>query len=147
MRMSGSGRRGERPGAADNPPDAADLIRPALEDGTIGIIPCDGDKVHAAVGQEINRLLADGFKSTDIAVISLRGRMFDGNIMHRTELGGLPIVQATDDRAGLNIVCDTFLRYKGLERLAVIVTDLRADHSRYAVRMNIALAVPSASCG
>jgi hypothetical protein len=65
--------------------------------------------------------------------------MFDGNIMHRTELGGRPIVQATDDRAHEHIVCDTFLRYKGLERLAVIVTDLRCDSSRYAVRMNIAV--------
>jgi hypothetical protein len=132
------GERGEE-GAASEAPAAADLIRQALDDGTIGIIPCDRDKVHEAVGQEIKRLLAEGFKPTDIAVISLRGRMFEGNIMHRTELGGNPIVQATDDRAHENIVCDTFLRYKGLERLAVIVTDLRRDSGKYAVRMNIAI--------
>ena len=59
--------------------------------------------------------------------------------MHRTELGGRPIVQATDDRAPDHVVCDTFLRYKGLERLAVIVTDLRRDSEKYAVRMNIAI--------
>jgi 16S rRNA U1498 N3-methylase RsmE len=83
--------------------------------------------------------LAEGFKPTDIAVISLRGRMFDRNIMHCTELGGRPIVQATDDRAKEHIVCDTFLRYKGLERLAVIVTDLCRDSEKYGVRMNIAI--------
>lgn len=130
--------RGEA-GAVPDVPAAADLIRQALDDGTIGILPCDRDKVHDAVGREINRLLAEGFKPTDIAVISLRGRMFEGNIMHRTDLGGRPIVQATDDRAKDNIVCDTFLRYKGLERLAVIVTDLRINSLRYAVRMNIAV--------
>ena len=59
--------------------------------------------------------------------------MFNQNIMHRAELGGHPIAQATDDRAHENIVCDTFLRYKGLERLAVIITDLRHDSSRYPV--------------
>ncbi len=133
--------RGEAGTAPEAPPgpESPDAVRLPLDDGTIGIISCDRDKVHEAVGQEINRLLAEGFKPTDIAVISLRGRMFDGNIMHRTELGGRPIVEATDDRAREHIVCDTFLRYKGLERLAVIVTDLRIDSSRYAVRMNIAI--------
>lgn len=64
---------------------------------------------------------------------------YKSKFMHRTELGGHPIVQATDDRAHENIVCDTFLRYKGLERLAVILTDLRRDSDRYAVRITIAI--------
>jgi hypothetical protein len=116
-----------------------DSIHLALDDGTIGIAVSEADKVPMDVGKEINRLLESGFKHSDIAVISLRGRMFDQNIMHQQELGGHPIFSATDDRAKDHIVCDTFLRYKGLERLAVIVTDLLRESEKYAVRMNIAL--------
>ncbi len=116
-----------------------DAIRLGLDDGTIGIGASLRDKVHEAVGTQVNILLEQGFKPSDIAVISLRGRMFDENIMHRSKLGGHPIVPATDDRAPGHIVCDTFLRFKGLERLAVIVTDLSFESSKYNVRMNIAL--------
>jgi hypothetical protein len=38
-----------------------------------------------------------------------------------------------------NIICDTFLRFKGLERPAVIVTDLRMVRDRYETRMRIAV--------
>jgi hypothetical protein len=116
-----------------------DTLRLGLDDGTVGIGASLKDKVHEAVGTQINILLEQGFKPSDIAVISLRGRMFDENIMHRRELGGHPIVSATDDRAPEHVVCDTFLRFKGLERLAVIVTDLLFESSKYNVRMNIAL--------
>jgi hypothetical protein len=37
------------------------------------------------------------------------------------------------------VVCDTFLRYKGLERPAVIIADIKTEAERYAVRMNIAV--------
>jgi len=113
-------------------------VRLGLDDGTIGLAVSDADKVQAEVGRQISRLLESGFKPSDIAVISLRGRMFEQNIMHQKELGGHPIVQATDDRAQDHIICDTFLRYKGLERLAVIVTDLNFASDKYDVRMNIA---------
>jgi hypothetical protein len=45
---------------------------------------------------------------------------------------------ATDPDARNHIVCDSFLRFKGLERPAVIVTDLRYVSDKYSVRMNIA---------
>lgn len=114
-------------------------IELGLNDGTIGIVISEREEAHDDVGKEINRLLEEGFKPHDIAVLSLRGRMFIQNIMHRKELGGHLIVQATDDRAKDHIVCDTFLRYKGLERLAVIVTDISSISSKYCVRMNIAI--------
>jgi hypothetical protein len=38
-----------------------------------------------------------------------------------------------------HIVADTFLRFKGLERPAIIVTDLRLVTDRADVRMHIAL--------
>lgn len=35
------------------------------------------------------------------------------------------------------IICDTFLRYKGLERPVVIVADVKTETERHGVRMNI----------
>jgi hypothetical protein len=46
---------------------------------------------------------------------------------------------ATDREAEENIICDTFLRFKGLERPAVIVTDLRLVSNLYEKRMHIAV--------
>ncbi|MBE3047500.1 hypothetical protein IMZ48_34305 [Candidatus Bathyarchaeota archaeon] len=37
------------------------------------------------------------------------------------------------------VVCNTFLRYEGLERPVVIVADVKTEAERYAVRMNIAI--------
>ena len=58
---------------------------------------------------------------------------------NRREIGGHPIVLATDPKAGESIICDTFLRFKGLERPAVIVTDLRLVSDLYEKRMHIAI--------
>jgi hypothetical protein len=65
--------------------------------------------------------------------------MYPGNIMHRKELGGCELARATDIAGRDHVVCDTFLRYKGLERPVVIVADVKTDAERYAVRMNIAV--------
>ena len=63
------------------------------------------------------------------------------NIMKRTsEFSGFKIVPATDPTAESNIVCDTFLRFKGLQRPVIIVTDLRLVSSRfYDIRMHLAI--------
>jgi hypothetical protein len=112
-----------------------------VADGTIKVIVC-GDteaEAHEAVGREIRALKAEGFGESDIAVISLRGMMYPGNIMHRKQLGGCELAQATDLERRDRVVCDTFLRYKGLERPVVIIADLKTEAKRYAVRMNIAV--------
>ena len=112
-----------------------------VADGTIKVIGC-GDteaEAHEAVGREIRALKTEGFADSDIAVVSLRGMMYPGNIMHRKELGGCDLAQATDLAGRDRIVCDTFLRYKGLERPVVIVADVKTEAERYAVRMNIAV--------
>jgi len=72
-------------------------------------------------------------------VLSLRGRGSKEGITHRREIGGHRIVLATDPEAGDNMICDTFLRFKGLERPAVIVTDLRLVSNLYEKRMHIAI--------
>jgi len=112
-----------------------------VADGTIKVIVF-GDtegEAHEVVGREIRALKAEGFAESDIAVVSLRGMMHPGNIMHRKELGGCDLAQATDLKKRDRVVCDTFLRYKGLERPVVIVADVKTEAERYAVRMNIAV--------
>jgi DNA helicase IV len=50
-------------------------------------------------------------------------------------------VRAHDAEAGTNVVAETFLRFKGLERPAIIITDisLALDKPDYQKRMYIAL--------
>ncbi len=115
------------------------LVRSAIEDGTIKIIKSEQSNIHENVGKEINALLKEGFELSDIAVISLRGMMLEENIMHVEKLGGQTVVKATGPDAYNNIACDTFLRFKGLERPAVIVTDLRYVVEKYEIRMNMAV--------
>ena len=81
--------------------------------------------------------------SSEIAVISVRGRGAKENICHIGELGGNKVVPATDYEADSRIICDTFLRFKGLERPAVIVTDLRLVSDSYETRMHIAVSRPT----
>jgi len=56
--------------------------------------------------------------------------MYAGNIMHRKDLGGYEPAQATDLAERDCVVCDTFLRYKGLERPVVIVADVKTEAER-----------------
>ena len=112
-----------------------------VADGTIKVIVCGDTEAedHEAAGREIRTLKAEGFAASDIAVVSLRGMMYLGNIMHQKELGGCELAQATDLAGRDRVVCDTFLRYKGLERPVVIIADVKTEAERYNVRMNIAV--------
>jgi hypothetical protein len=116
-----------------------DCVREAVADGIVRILRCKESAVHKRVGDAVNELLDEGFKEPEIAVLSLRGMGFEENIMHRGELGGHAVKKATDPGAESHIICDSFLRFKGLERPAVIVTDLRYVVDKYEVRMNIAV--------
>ena len=115
------------------------LLQKGLKEGAIGIVTSSEERLLKQIEKEIKRLLSGGLKPGDIAVLSLRGRGSEEGITHRREIGGHPIVLATDPRAAENIICDTFLRFKGLERPAVIVTDLRLVSNRYEKRMHIAV--------
>ena len=59
--------------------------------------------------------------------------------IHKKKIGSRKIVPATDPNADSEIICDTFLRFKGLQRPAVIVTDLRLVSSLYEKRMHMAV--------
>ena len=72
------------------------LVRSAIEDGIIKIIKSDQPRIHENVGKEINELLQEGFKLSDIAVVSLRGMMLEENIMHLEKLGARPLLRQQD---------------------------------------------------
>lgn len=115
------------------------ILQDGLKEEVIRIVTSLEGRLLKQIGKEINRLLSGGLKPGDIAVLSLRGRGPKEGITHKKDIGGHPIVLATDPRAEENIICDTFLRFKGLERPAVIVTDLRLVSDLYEKRMHIAV--------
>lgn len=119
-------------------PDRATL-RQGAHDGQIKVISSSESKLAKQVGKEVNRLVSDGVRPGDIAVLSLRGRDAKDSIVHQETLGVHKVVSATDPEAAANVVCDTFLRFKGLERPLVLVTDLRLVTSDYEKRMHIAV--------
>ncbi|MFW5878203.1 MAG: NERD domain-containing protein [Myxococcota bacterium] len=124
-------------------------VAEAVASGRIRLVPCSQSaSVADAVGREIGRLLAEKLKPEEIFVVSLRGKTAEGSICRHEILGGHPVVSVDDPKMGESVVADTFLRVKGLERPAVIVTDLRLlqerrdegqCEDRRDVRMHIAL--------
>ena len=48
--------------------------------------------------------------------------------------------------AAENVIADTFLRFKGLERPYVIVAELSSGPERYDVRMHVALTRATLAC-
>ena len=115
------------------------LLQRSVKEGVIRIITSSETRLIKQIGKEIHRLLSSGLKPDDIVVLSLRGRGSKEGITHMKEIAGHPVFLATDPAAGENIVCDTFLRFKGLERPAVIVTDFRLVSDLYEKRMHIAV--------
>ncbi|MFH2075254.1 MAG: hypothetical protein ABIJ57_07900, partial [Pseudomonadota bacterium] len=113
-------------------------IKSGVKNGVIRVVTGSEARLVRQVGKEINRLISEGLKPHEIVVLSLRGSSEPENIVHQDNIGGHPIAKATAPDAGSRIICDTFLRFKGLERPAVIVTDLRLVTSQYEKRMHIA---------
>jgi len=96
--------------------------------------------VPAKVGEEVDRLLSGGLKAGQIGVVSLRGKKTPGTICGLASIGRHSVVDADSPNMEDNLVADSFLRWKGLERPAVIVTDLsEAPISNLAIRLNVAM--------
>jgi hypothetical protein len=119
-------------------------IRPSPDPGGIGsgvikIIPGKLKDIDRLIGKEIDALLRDGFARSDIAILSLRGLNYPENIVHQIWIGGEAFCKASDEICSNEIIGDTFLRFKGLERLAVIITDLRHVEDWLETRLLIAL--------
>lgn len=106
--------------------------------GIIKIIGASPTDIDRAIGKEITALLNEGFARSEIAVLSLRGLTCADNIVHQLLIGGESVYRASDEQSQDEIVGDTFLRFKGLERPAVILTDVRHVTDRLSQRLHIA---------
>ncbi len=115
------------------------LIQEGFTSGVIKVIPGKLKDIDRLIGKEIDALLRDGFARSDIAILSLRGLNYPENIVHQILIGGEAFCKASDESCANEIIGDTFLRFKGLERPAVIITDLRHVEDRLETRLLIAL--------
>jgi hypothetical protein len=118
---------------------AEESIRNAISDGTIGIVACPSEtSVPDKIANEVGKFRSAGFRPEDIAIVSVRGQSAS-RTFGLERIGAYRVVKADDPTAEYEIVDDTFLRFKGLERPAVIVTDLSLIHDRKEIRMYIAI--------
>lgn len=113
------------------------LIKKAQSEGIISIVSCPNtSSVKRKIEIEINKLLGEGLAPSDIAVLILRGKdaILDFNMIgcHKTVL-------CDDLDMTSNIVADGFLRFKGLERPAIIIFGLDLVNNALGKRMYIAL--------
>ena len=116
------------------------IVDDGVRSGVLSIVGAPSrSAVLGKIENEIQRLRSEGFAPGDICVLSLRGQKAEDGIGRLQRIGGVPVVRAHDPAMTSNVVADTFLRFKGLERPAVIVTDLRLVTNRADVRMHIAL--------
>ena len=93
------------------------------------------------IALEISKLLGDGLQPGQIAILSLRGAAETESIVNLERFGIHRVVPAVDPEVKSHVVVETFLRFKGLERPAIIITDvhLAIEKTDYAKRMYIAL--------
>jgi hypothetical protein len=103
-----------------------------------------GANVADRVGAEVDRLLSEGLRLADIGVVSLRGQGKADAVHQAEKLGNLEFLGAADYGMEDRLVADSFLRWKGLERPAIIVADVDPSMDRFATRMHIALTRASA---
>jgi hypothetical protein len=120
-----------------------EAIRDAEASGVIGSIESPTPAaLPDRIGREIDRMLSEGLSPGDIAVVSLRGQTVKDAVFTRGQIGRHRIVRADAPDMAEHVVADSFLRWKGLERPAVIVTDLPApgtELTQLGVRMYVAL--------
>lgn len=97
-------------------------------------------KVLDRVRHEIETLQKGGARPGDIAVLSSLAGQTRSRLLETQRLGTIRVARADAPDASEYVVADTFLRFKGLERPFVIVTDLvHGEGRKYDVRMHIAL--------
>lgn len=120
--------------------DAAAIVA-AQADGTLVLVTAPSPSaVPDKVGEEVDRLLSRGLAPGQIGIVSLRGQTAADAIHHLPRVGRHEVVPASHPEMESRLVADSFLRWKGLERPAIIVTDLPdGELSRLPIRLNVAL--------
>ncbi len=101
--------------------------------------------LEKAVGMEVAKALAQGLRRQDIVVLSLGGQQRT-QLCARDNIAGHAVVRADAPNSAESLVADTFLRFKGLERPWVIVTELGLGQERYDVRMFTAVTRATLGC-
>lgn len=127
---------GERHQAA-LPEDLADSL-------TVVLLP-PGSALVTTLRALTDIALADGTRPSDIALLSLAGQTHS-ELCRLQHVGPHAVRRGDADDAAEHIICDTFLRFKGLERPLIIVTELDRVRSRYEVRMHTALTRAQVHC-
>jgi hypothetical protein len=114
-----------------------DLIKTAQKNGIISLVSCpNASAIRNKIENEINKLLGEGLSPSDIAILILRGK---AAILDFRTIGCHKTVLCDDPTMTSNIVADGFLRFKGLERPAIIIFGLELVNSALGKRMYIAL--------
>ncbi|MFI5297242.1 MAG: NERD domain-containing protein [Polyangiales bacterium] len=98
-----------------------------------------------AIAQVVGDAVRGGLAPADIAVLSLAGQG-KTRVGALAQIAGLTARRADADDAEQYLVADTFLRFKGLERPLVVVTELSKGKKGYDVRMHIALTRANLEC-
>ncbi len=112
-------------------------IKKAQSDGIILITSCPSESsIKGKVEIEIDKLLGEGLSPSDIAILTLRGK--DAILDFKT-IGRHKTVFCDDGDITSNIIADSFLRFKGLERAAIIIVGLELVKTGVSNRMYIAL--------
>jgi hypothetical protein len=124
-------------GAPDAPSGPFDELRVVLAASETAIVD--------RVANEIQKALGAGVDRSDVAVLSLAGQTRT-QLCKGARIGSHDVVRADDERAEEGLVADTFLRFKGLERPWIVVTELSLAHTRYDVRMHVALTRATLGC-
>jgi hypothetical protein len=115
-------------------------IEAAVQERTLALVECaDPAKTADRVGEEIDRLLSQGLTLADIGIVSLRGQTASDAVHQRERIGRHAFVHADAPEMETQLVADTFLRWKGLERPAIVVADVDPSVKRFGTRMHIAL--------
>jgi hypothetical protein len=116
-------------------------MRDALADGSLRLLACpSATSLADRLGEEVDRLLSDGLSPGDVGIVSLRGQQAEGTVFRLEKLGRHRIVPADAEGMEDRVVADSFLRWKGLERPAILVADLpEGDLSHRGLRMYVAL--------
>ena len=122
-------------------PFDGEALAAALAEGTVGRVPApSASAVPEKVALEVDRLLSGGLAPWQIGVVSLRGQTAGEAIYRLSRIGRHDFVRAGDPAAESGLVADSFLRWKGLERPAIVVADLPEQPlGRLEVRLNVAV--------
>jgi len=124
---------------AGEPLDEPSFLR-AKSTKQLSVVACPSESsVTSKLETELDKLMGQGFAPGDIAIVSLRGQTGAGSVFHESHLGRHRLVHADAEDMSEHVVVDTFLRFKGLERPAILITDLRLVQDKRDVRLHIAI--------